>query len=67
MSYLKKILIKILKMRVWEKIRYVTEWFNPAMVAERSKDLSQIQVVRMPWVPGLNSARDYDIHWAALK
>ena len=25
-----------------------------------SKDPSQIQVERMPWVPGWNSARDYD-------
>ena len=31
------------------------------MVAEWSKLLSQIQVERMPWVPGSNPAWEYDI------
>ena len=30
---------------------------EPAMVAERSKALSQIKVERMPKVPGLNPTR----------
>ena len=37
------------------------------MVAERSKALSQIQVERMPKVPGLNPARDYNIDRSELE
>ena len=36
-------------------------------MAEQSRVLSQIQKERMPEVPGLNPARDYDIDRSELK
>ena len=38
---------------------------KPVMVAEQV--LSQIQVERMPYVPGLNPAQDYDIYCSELE